>query len=104
MLLLIYHQCDLQEFLLLDRSGLLLKQDFQEHERRIECNMQSEASFHTRTPCVSLCYGKHACNAFPKSSASWHVARRCGCQIHATSSTMRRPLSLCRAAATLWAR
>ena len=47
-----------QEFLLLGRSGLLLKQDYQKHERQIECNMQSAACFHTRTPCISLCSGK----------------------------------------------
>ena len=54
-----YRYCGVQEFLLLDWSGLLLKQDFQEHERHIECNMQSEACFHARTPCISLCYGEH---------------------------------------------
>ena len=48
----------MQEFLLLDHSGLLLKLNFQEHERQIECNMQAAACFHTRTPCVSLCYGE----------------------------------------------
>lgn len=47
-----------QEFLLLGRSGLLVKQDYQILERQIERNMQPAACFHTRTRCISLCPGE----------------------------------------------